>query len=163
MDYFLAAVAIAISAIGLIGCLLPVIPGPPLSYIALLIIQTTAFGTLTTTTMVMIGVITAIVTILDYVIPAWTTRKFGGSRRGAIGATIGLFAGMLFFPPIGIIIGPFIGAFLGEISGGATNAKATKSAIGSFIGFVLGSGIKIALSGTILYMVIREVLKTSNI
>jgi len=163
MDYFLAAVSIAISIIGLIGCLLPVIPGPPLSYIALLIIQTTAFGTLSTITMVVIGGITVVVTILDYVIPAWTTRKFGGSRRGAIGATLGLFIGMLFFPPIGIIIGPFIGAFFGEISGGANNAKATKSAIGSFIGFVFGTGIKIALSGTMLYMVIREVLKISNI
>lgn len=159
MDYFLASIAILISLLGLVGCILPIIPGPPFSFIALLIMQTTRFGELTKTTLFVLGAITIAITLLDYIIPAWTTRKFGGSRRGAIGATLGLVAGIILLPPVGVIIGPFIGAFMGEITGGASQSKATKAAIGSFIGFILGTGAKFATSGIMLYLIVKEVIK----
>ncbi|HUX54435.1 MAG TPA: DUF456 domain-containing protein [Williamwhitmania sp.] len=158
MDYLLASLAIILALIGLLGCLLPVIPGPPISFAAILLMQATRLGELTKSTIFILGAVTITVTIMDYIIPAWTTKKFGGSKRGAIGATLGLAVGILLLPPIGAVIGPFIGAFIGEITGGATNIKATKAAIGSFAGFVLGTGVKIATSGFMLYMVIREVI-----
>lgn len=158
MDYLLASLAIILSLIGLLGCILPVIPGPPISFIALLLMQATRFGEHTQLTVVTLGALTITVTIMDYIIPAWTTKKFGGSKRGAIGATLGLVAGILLLPPIGVVIGPFIGAFIGEITRGASNKEATKAAIGSFIGFVIGTGVKIATSGFMLYMVIRDVI-----
>jgi len=158
MDYFLASLAIILSLIGLLGCIMPVIPGPPISFIALLLMQATRFGEHTQFTIFFLGAVTITVTVMDYIIPAWTTKKFGGSKRGAIGATLGLVAGILLLPPIGVVIGPFIGAFIAEITRGASNKEATKAAIGSFIGFVIGTGVKIATSGFMLYMVIRDVI-----
>ncbi|HUW04740.1 MAG TPA: DUF456 domain-containing protein, partial [Williamwhitmania sp.] len=109
MDYFLASLAIILSLIGLLGCIMPVIPGPPISFIALLLMQATRFGEHTQFTIFFLGAVTITVTVMDYIIPAWTTKKFGGSKRGAIGATLGLVAGILLLPPIGVVIGPFIG------------------------------------------------------
>ena len=85
------------------------------------------------------------VSVADYFLPAWMTRRFGGSRSGAIGATVGVFAGFFFFPPVGIILGPFFGAVLGELLNDRRDAgKAFLVGIGSFLSFVVGTGIKLA-------------------
>jgi len=92
----------------------------------------------------------------DYILPVWATKKFGGSKRGVWGATIGLIIGIFFFPPIGLIVGPFVGAFIGEISSNQNQSKALNSAIGSFIGFLMGTGLKFAVSGVITYYFVLE-------
>ena len=102
------------------------------------------------------GIAAAVVTVLDYVFPVWATKKFGGSKRGVWGATIGLVVGIFFFPPIGIIVGPFVGAFIGEYTSPENKSNALKSAIGSFIGFLLGTGLKFAVSGVITYYFVVE-------
>ncbi len=87
---------------GLAGCILPVIPGPPLSYIALLLLQATRFADFSGRFLLVTAGITIIITVLDYILPIWGTKKWDGSRGGTIGAMIGLLIG-LFFAPLGIV------------------------------------------------------------
>jgi hypothetical protein len=85
--------------------------------------------------------------ILDYIIPALGTKKFGGSKYGIIGTTVGLLIGLIFLGPFGIIIGPFIGAFTGELIHDNENSnRALKAAFGSFIGFLFSTGLKFIVS-----------------
>jgi uncharacterized protein YqgC (DUF456 family) len=102
------------------------------------------------------GIIMAAVTVLDYVVPIYGTKRFGGSKRGVWGSTIGLIVGLFILPIFGIvlgpfglfgiILGPFIGAYIGEKTGGIDSDAALKAAIGSFIGFLTGTLMKFAYS-----------------
>ena len=156
MDYLLLSLGIILIILGLLGCILPVIPGPPLSFAGILLGHFTRWGQIKTEWLVLMVIAAAVATALDYILPIWATKKFGGSKRGVWGATIGLVVGIFFFPPIGIIIGPFLGAFLGEFTSTENKNNALKSAIGSFIGFLLGTGLKFAVSGVITYYFITE-------
>lgn len=156
MDYVLLSLGIVLVILGLLGCVLPVIPGPPLSFAALLLVHFTSFGNISTNVLIVTGIAAAVVTILDYVFPVWATKKFGGSKRGVWGATIGLVVGLFLFPPFGIIFGPFVGALVGELTAGQTHNQAIRSAFGSFVGFLLGTGLKFAVSGLISYYFVME-------
>ncbi len=142
---------------GLAGCILPAIPGPPLCYIALLLLEATPYADFSTRFLVITAVITVFVTILDYFIPIWSTRKWGGSKSGAIGAGIGLVIG-LFFSPWGIILGPFLGAVAGELISGRDTDQALKSGLGSFVGFLLGTGLKLALCFVFAFYFVKELI-----
>lgn len=155
MDFIIISIAGILILLGLIGCILPILPGPPLSFGGLLILHFTRWGNIDGDLLIWLGIAAALATVLDYVLPIWATKKFGGSKRGVWGATIGLVIGLFFFPPIGIIVGPFLGAFIGEIT--SDNEKnALKSATGSFIGFLFGTGIKFAVSGVVTYYFFME-------
>ncbi len=143
---------------GTIGCLLPIIPGPPLSYAALIILQLSSKQPFSSTFLIVYGVITAVVLLLDYVIPIYGTKKFEGSKYGIWGSTIGMVLGLIFLFPIGIILGPMIGAFSGELIGGRTTDKAFKSAIGSLLGFLAGASIKFVLCISMAYYFFINVL-----
>ena len=137
--------------VGIIGCFLPIIPGPPISYFALLLVHWTEKAQLGSTTLLIWAVVTLAVTALDYVVPIWGTKKFGGTKRGAWGSTLGLVVGF-FFAPFGIILGPLIGAFLGEMTASPDTQKAMRSAFGSFLGFLAGTLFKIIASGWMGYL-----------
>ena len=102
---------------GLIGAIFPGIPGPVTSYIGLLICLLSDHFIISSEALLTMGIIAAIITVIDYLIPIYGTKKFGGTKAGIIGSIIGLIAGIIFLPGIGIIIGPFVGAFIGEIIG----------------------------------------------
>lgn len=153
-EYALLTGAIVLLILGVLGCILPIIPGPPLAYGGLILLHITEFAQYSRRLLIILGVITVIVTILDYLVPIWGTRKFGGTKWGVRGATIGLIIG-LFFGPIGIILGPFLGALVGELMNKSEFKFALKSALGSFLGFLLGVGLKLAVSFTILFYFIR--------
>jgi uncharacterized protein YqgC (DUF456 family) len=128
--------------IGLLGSFLPILPGPPLSWIGLLLLYLTKA---VEDDWLFLGVtltVALIVFALDYIIPAIGTKKFGGSRAGMFGTTIGLIIGILSPIPGGIIIGPFVGALIGELSNKADTQTAVKAAFGSFLGFVTGTFLK---------------------
>lgn len=100
---------------------------------------------------------TVAVSVADYFLPAWMTRRFGGSRAGAIGATVGVFAGFFLFPPVGIFLGPFLGAVLGELLNDRSDVpKAFLIGFGSFLSFIVGTGIKIAASAGMLIHVAAD-------
>lgn len=145
METILFITGILLLITGLIGCVVPFIPGPPLAYLALLLtlvyppqVQDLEFYLLW-------AIITATVTLMDYYIPIVAARRFGGTRLGVRGALAGLFVGIFIFPPFGIIIGPLVGAFIGELLGGNKFDVALRSAFGSFIGFLAGTVMKITV------------------
>lgn len=158
MDITLAVLGAALVLVGFLGSVLPVIPGPPISWAGLLLLKWTAYvddhGAAYENTLWILLFFVILVTILDYVVPIMGTKKYGGSKRGVWGATIGVVVG-LFFGPLGIIIGPFLGAYIGEITTGKREREALRAAWGSFMGFLLGVGLKLMVCGTILFFYIR--------
>ncbi|HAN17317.1 MAG: hypothetical protein A2X13_00540 [Bacteroidetes bacterium GWC2_33_15] len=146
MDYILLTVSVILIVLGLLGCFLPVIPGPPFSFLGLLAIEFTRFVDFSTNFLIFMAVIAIVVTILDYVVPIWGTKKFGGTKAGMWGATIGLIVGMIFLGPFGMILGPLFGAIIGELIQGTKSNEAMKAGLGAFIGFLLGIGLKLAAS-----------------
>ncbi len=151
MEIFLAIIGIIILIVGFIGCFLPVLPGPPLAYIALLLLQIGPEKPFTAKFLVITAVIVIAVTVLDYIVPALGTKKWGGSRYGMIGAVIGVIAGIFIFPPFGFLILPLLGAMIGEIITGAETDKAFKSAFGTLIGLVAGTILKFSVTAYIAY------------
>lgn len=135
---------------GLLGSFLPVLPGPPISYIGLILLQLTSTPPFSIQFMVVWALIVIAIMILDNVVPAWGARKYGGSPYGVWGSILGLIAG-IFFPPLGIIIGPIVGAFAGEMVGGKTSNQALRAAWGSFVGFLAGTLMKVIASGMMGY------------
>ena len=149
---------VVLTIAGIAGCILPFIPGPPLSYSALLVLLIVDEQTFTSRFLIVWLLVTTVVTILDYYVPVWGTKKFGGSRKGVWGATIGLVAEIFFFPPFGMIAGPFLGAFLGELIEGKDTQAALRSGFGSFIGFVAGTVMKLTVSVIMAFYFFRAVI-----
>jgi len=128
---------------GIIGSILPILPGILISWLGLLMLYFAPSIPFDPTFIVITGVVAITLYILDYIIPAMGTKKFGGSKAGIWGTTIGLTVGIIAPLPFGILIGPFAGAFVGEMVFNKTESpKAFKAAIGSFIGFLGSTFIK---------------------
>lgn len=169
MEIFLEIVAVLFGVFGLLGCILPVLPGPPLSYIGLVIMflwcnaplveSTGAVVTANPITgkfMLVWLAITIAVSVLDYIVPVFFTKITGGSSEAVRGSVAGTIIGMVFFPPFGIIVGAFLGALLGEIIlNGKKLGESLLSAFGSFLGFIFGTGIKLVASAMMLYYIIK--------
>jgi uncharacterized protein len=147
MDYVLIVLGALFIIGGILGGVLPVLPGPPLSYIGLLFLHFTEKYQFSTRFLIIWIIVAVVVTLIDYFIPIWGTKRFGGSKRGIWGSIIGLVIGLFFFPPFGIIIGPFVGAVVGELTAGKDSGAALKSGFGSFLGFLLGTLMKLIASG----------------
>lgn len=151
METLLIILALVFAIVGLLGSILPALPGAPLSYVGLLLLLPCEGVEISNTALWVYGISLAIVSILDYIAPAWLTNLSGGSKQAARGSMAGLIAGLFFFPPIGLIIGPFVGAFIGELTEGSSKGKALKVALMSFVGFLLTTGMKIIYSGVLLF------------
>lgn len=154
-DYILASLAVILMLLGIIGCLVPALPGPPLSYLGLVTLHFSRFADFTSTILITLAIVTIIVTLLDYVVPVWGTKKFGGSKYGIRGATVGLIIG-LFLGPVGIIVGPFIGAFVGELIFKDDIKYALRAGFGSLLGFLTGIGLKLAASFVMTFYFVKE-------
>lgn len=152
MEWLWIVLAGILILVGLAGCIIPVIPGPPISYAGLLLLQVAKDNPFSAETMMIWLTVTIVVTLLDYVVPVWGTRKYGGSRQGVWGSIIGLVAGLFFFPPIGIVIGPFAGAILGEMVAGKNSNDALRAGFGSFVGLMAGTLLKLIASGWMAFM-----------
>lgn len=156
MEIVLVVIAFILLAAGIVGAFAPVLPGPPLSYAGLLLIQWSGFGQFSRIFLAVWAVITVVITVMDYILPSFLARRFGGSISAAIGSFLGLLVGIFFFPPFGMIIGPFLGAYAGElIHSGSNGIKAFKVALGAFLAFVIGSGAKLIVSSVMLYYAIK--------
>ena len=127
--------------VGIIGCILPIIPGQVIAYCGLLCLVPSSHSP-SWMTLLFFGVLTVVVTVLDFVVPAIGAKRFNCSSFGTWGCFIGTLIG-LFFPPIGIVLGPFIGAFVGELIAGKPASAAVIGGFGAFLGFLMGTFIKI--------------------
>ncbi|HRX64029.1 MAG TPA: DUF456 domain-containing protein [Candidatus Absconditabacterales bacterium] len=161
MDIILIIVGLILLITGFIGDFLPIIPGPIMSYLALIFLQI-AEPTFSTSFLIIMAIICAIITTVDYIVPILGTKKMRGTKRGIRGSTIGLIIGIIILPLLGITIGPFgligllggpfMGAYIGEIlyhsykKQKPNNKKALKAALGSFLGFLTGIFIKLIFS-----------------
>ena len=156
MEILLAILAALCLMIGLAGCIVPVLPGPPLSYVGLWLLHWGGYGDFTVRFLVIWAVVTGVVTLLDYYLPVLMTKRFGGSRSATIGSVVGLVAGLFLFPPVGMIVCPFFGALIGELMHDRTDsARAFRVAMGSFLAFLLGTGAKLIACGIMLFYGIR--------
>lgn len=142
MDILLTFLGFIFICLGIIGSIVPVMPGPPLSWIGLLFLYLTEAIPNDWLFLSITLIIALLVFVLDYIIPAIGTKKFGGSKAGMIGTTIGLIVGILSPIPWGFIIGPFVGALIGELTTKKDTQHAIKAAFGSFIGFITGTFLK---------------------
>jgi len=156
MDILLLIVGFLLMLIGIVGSFLPVLPGPLASWLGLLLLYLTKVIPTDWTFLGITLAIAIIVSILDNIIPIVGTKKFGGTKMGVIGATLGLIVG-LFFGPLGIITGPFLGAFLGEIIKDSKDSKrAFRAALGSFVGFLTSTLLKFVVSAIFLGLFISK-------
>ena len=152
--------------LGFIGCLLPILPGPPLSFIGVLILHFTKFAHFSPRVLLFLGLLALIVQVLDYIVPVWGTKKFGGSKYGTWGSVIGLIVGIIVLPVLGLTIGPFgligilggpfLGALIGEKIAGRDSDTAMRAAFGSFIGFLTGTFMKLVCSSVITVYYVKE-------
>ena len=177
MEIILAVAAFLLLLAGLVGSVIPAIPGPPLGYIGLLLLQWSGYGGFSPAFLWLWAGIAIAVTVMDNFLPAMMTKRFGGSRMAVIGSVLGIIAGM-FFVPAGLLIGPFLGALAGELinnrvharrkeinnagledtdGNGADNARAFKVAIGAFLAFILGTGAKLIVGSLMIYYAVKAV------
>ena len=156
MDIFLLIVAGLCMLIAIIGCIIPGLPGLPFAYIGLWIAQATEKVDFSWQTLLVWGIVTVIVSVLDYVVPAWGTKHYGGTKYGVWGSTIGVFVG-LFFGAVGVIIGPLVGAVLGELVRGKELRDALRAGWGSFLGILAGTVLKLICTGLMILALIRAI------
>lgn len=142
--------------VGIAGALLPAIPGTPLSFVGLAIQLFREEPPFSLNFLLIMGMVMLAVTVIDYVIPVYGTKKFGGTKRGVWGSAIGLILAIFILPAsgivlgplglLGLVLGPFLGAYIAEVTGGLPSDLAMKAALGSFFGFVAGTMMKLAYS-----------------
>ena len=151
-----AAILLSAAAIGTIA---PIIPGLPLSWGGLFILKLllSTKDDISWTIIIILGIISAVITILDNILPVWGTKKMGGNKQVVWGATIGLLFGF-FLGPWGIFLGPFVGAFIGALMSGNKLKSATKQASGAFGGYLVGLLLKLISVGFIIFFFIRTLL-----
>ena len=163
METFLIILAVILALVGVAGSIIPGVPGPPLSWAAVLVLSFTAAADYSPLFLFVTAGIAALITVLDYVVPSLSTKKFGGSKAGIWGCNIGLvisIVGLPFGPQglLGVILWPFIGAFVGEMISGKASREALRAAWGAFVGFLTGTGLKFVYSIILLIIVIRDII-----
>lgn len=149
MDVVYECIGWALIAVGTVGCILPVIPGPPIAYAALFLAL--ARGDHTSpdvVALVVAGVVTVAVLVLDWIVPALGAKKFNCSRLGTVGCFVGTIVG-LFFLPLGVVAGPFLGALVGELASGKPFGRSLRGAFGALLGYACGVALKLACCGFI--------------
>jgi len=158
MEWVLISLALVCAILGVVGSLLPALPGTPLSYVGVWLFHfSDPYNKISWPAHIILALVVIISIVLDYIVPMIGTKKFGGSKYGVWGSTIGLIVGLFFGLP-GIIIGPLIGAFIFELITQRNTGKAFKAALGSFIGFLVGTGIKTIIALIILgYLSIKTI------
>ena len=159
VNFFLILTSAILLAIGLVGTVVPILPGVPLAWAGLLTAHFCARTQTPIFILVITGLVAILVTVADTILQPYLTKKFGGSKNAVWGATIGLFVA-LFLGPLFIIIAPFIGALIGELISTPNDSKhALKAASGAFLGFLLGTGIKMICVIAFIWIFIFELIK----
>lgn len=158
LDILLIVLGITFLLIGLAGCVLPILPGPPLSYAGLLMLHWTTGHQFSSDFLIFWAAVAIGVTVVDNLLPIWATQKHGGSKKAVWGSAVGLLIGLFLFPPFGIIIGPFVGAVVGEMIDGKDTLTALKSGAASFLGFIGGIILKLIASGMMTYYFVKELI-----
>lgn len=156
MDIALLVIAFVFILIGFIGCIVPGLPGTPIAYAGLWIAQATDRVDFSWQFLLIWGIVVVVISVLDYLVPAWGTKHYGGTKWGVWGSTIGVFVG-LFFGAIGVILGPLVGAIIGELLAGKELQAALKAGWGSFVGILFGTILKLIACGLMTVYLIHAI------
>jgi len=145
LDAVIIVIGLILALAGMIGCILPIIPGPTFSFLALILLSWTKnWQVFSQAFLIVMGALTVILMILDYIAPALGAKKYGASKSGLWGSAIGMIIGIFFIPPWGIIVG-------------ASGKKALRAGWGILIGNVLGIGLKLAFTTVVLFYYIKAI------
>tara|TARA_Y100000746_G_scaffold177719_1_gene155362 strand:+ start:388 stop:909 length:522 start_codon:yes stop_codon:yes gene_type:complete len=156
MEVLIIVISVLLLFLGLLGSFVPVIPGPPVSFIALLVLHFFTDLNVSTNHLIYFGVSAGIITFLDYWVQIYSVKIFGGGKAAKIGVFIGIIVGIITPIPFGFIIGPFIGAFIGALYESNSDVlKAFKIAFGALIGFLGGTVLKFIYSIYVVYYLIE--------
>lgn len=159
MHIFILIICLLLILIGLLGCILPALPGVPLVFTGIYIYAwATGFTVISRKLIIVFLALTVFSVFIEYILTSIGLKKFGASKFGFLGAFLGAFAG-IFFSPWGLIIGPLCGAFLGEVIGGKSLKESLKSGSVAFLGFLGGSFLKIVISFSMISLFSFKVLK----
>lgn len=164
MDLLLVFISLLLILLGIVGSFVPVLPGPPVSWLGLLVLHLTKAVPMNYTFLGVTLFVAILIFILDYIIPSIGTKRFGGSRAGAIGTMIGLFVGIFSPIPFGILIGPFVGALIGELVFNQSDSKtAFKAAVGSFLGFIASTFMKFIVTTIFLFLFVYKLFEFGDV
>ena len=140
----------AVLIAGFLGCVVPVIPGPLLSFAALIIVSIAGkFTVYHPVLLAGLGVAAVLSQFLDNLFPILASKRAGAGKAGIWGSIIGMIVGTIFFPPFGVIVGAFVGALAGEVLFNRENDKPFRAALGVFTGTIFGIVLKLTVSGVI--------------
>ncbi|MFZ1626198.1 MAG: DUF456 domain-containing protein [Candidatus Moraniibacteriota bacterium] len=150
-----------LAILGIIGSLIPALPGPILGYGALVLLYLSkSTDSITPISLGVFGVLLTLVTILGYIAPIWGARFSGASSRGLWGAAIGAVIGLILFLPLGLFLGAFLGAVIGEFSTGKDGGSALKAGVGTLLGsvmiIILQTIFALVMAGYYFYHLIRS-------
>ena len=146
--------------LGILGNILPFLPGTPICYLGLLLQQFRDSRPFSTRFLVLWAIVVLVVIILDFLTPIYGAKKFGGSKYGIWGCSLGFLAAF-WLGPMGMIIGPFIGAFIGEMISSKDSGIALRAAVGSFAGFLFGTLIKLIVSAVMAFYFVKSIDPTA--
>ena len=163
MNAVLIVLCCLLVVVGIVGSVVPGLPGPPLSWVALLLIHLSAAANFSSAFLIATAVVAAVITVLDYVVPSLSTKRHGGGKAGVTGGNIGLrvsIIGLPFGPTglLGVIVWPFVGALVGELISGQERNAALRAAWGAFVGFLTGTGLKLVYALFAAICVVRELI-----
>lgn len=161
MNTVLIILAVVLVVVGLVGSVVPGLAGPPFSWAGLLLVHLSDAAQFSTPFLVATAAAAVVITILDYIVPSWSTKRHGGSKAGVTGCNIGLIISIVGLPIgptglLGVIVWPFVGALVGEMLGGKQSREALRAAWGAFLGFLTGTGLKLAFGLVAAFFVVRE-------
>lgn len=160
LEILAAAAGSLVLTAGIIGCIVPVLPGPPVAYIALLLVSWAGGWEVYSLWVLLVMAAAAIgAAVLDSVLPVLTSRRSGAGKAGIWGSVAGMLVGTLFFPPFGTVIGAFAGALAGELVVRREGGTPLKAAFGVFTGTLLATVIKLSVSGVTAVLFVRGLIR----
>ncbi len=150
--YILASVLIVV---GILGTILPALPGLPLVFAGMLMAAwVNDFQNISVWTVAVLAVLTLLSFVIDFAATAMGAKRVGASRSATIGTVIGMIVGLFFGLP-GLFLGPFAGAVIGEMIylrkvRREDIGHVAKVGLGTWLGVVFGVVLKLALAFTML-------------
>lgn len=157
-EILIVILGIVLSLIGILGCLIPALPGPPLNFVAVLLIHYSGIAEFSTRFLIIFLVLNIAVIIFDYVLPIYGAKFYGASNKGIWGSVLGLIIGILFFPPFGMILGVLIGAIVGELIAGKSESEALRAGFATFVASLFMIIAKLVLAIVMTFYFVKGIL-----
>lgn len=161
MNTVIIVLSVILVLVGIVGSIVPGLAGPPFSWAGLLLIHLSDAAQFSTAFLVVTAAVAVVITILDYIVPSWSTKRHGGSKAGVTGCNIGLVVSIIGLPfgpqgLLGVVLWPFVGALVGELLSGKQSRDAMRAAWGAFLGFLTGTGLKLVFGLVAAFFVVRD-------